>query len=339
MKSKNIKALQRLLSTPKNVVIIPHKNPDGDAMGSSLGWMHFLNKNNHTASVIAPNPYPYFLKWIPGDETVICFETNENKALERLEEADVICTLDFNSLDRIELLGEHVDNHTATKIMIDHHRDPQDYADLQFSEPEIGSTCELVYQIIESLSALEQIDNAIATSLYVGMLTDSGSFRFPSVTPKTHRIVAHLIECGANPSAIYNQIYNTSNVNRLQLLGQALNNLKVLPEYHAAFMTLSQEELRKFNFQKGDTEGFVNYALTIEGVKLAVIMIEDKSEQYVKLSLRSSGSFSVNEMAKKHFQGGGHINAAGGKNDGTIDDTVQKFITLLPQYQKSLQSS
>ncbi len=339
MKLETIKVLQQLLSTPKNVVIIPHKNPDGDAMGSSLGWMHFLNKNNHTASVIVPNPYPKFLKWIPGDETVICFETNEDQALKRLEKADIICTLDFNSLERIEVLGEYVRNHAATKIMIDHHREPQDYADIQFSEPEIGSTCELVYQIIESLSALEQIDNTIATCIYVGMLTDTGSFRFPSVTPKTHRIVAHLIECGANHAAIYNQIYNTSTMSRLQLLGQALSNLKIVPEYHTAFMTLSQEELKKFDFQKGDTEGFVNYALTIEGVKLAIIMIEDKSEQYVKLSLRSSGSFSVNEMAKKHFHGGGHINAAGGKHNGSIGETVQKLTSLLPQYQQALHTS
>lgn len=339
MKSESINALKQLLSKPQNVVVIPHKNPDGDAMGSCLGWMHFLNKNGHKASVIVPNPYPDFLQWIPGNEDVICFETQEKMALDRLKKADVIFTLDFNTLSRIEILGEHVREQSAVKVMIDHHREPEDYASIQFSEPEIGSTCELVYQIIELLDATNQIDEILATCLYVGMLTDTGSFRFPSVTPKTHRIVAHLIENGANHSAIYDQIYNTSNINRLHLLGQALNNMEVLPEYHTAFMTLSQKELRRFDFQKGDTEGFVNYALTIRGIKLAIIMIEEKNESYVKLSLRSSGSFSVNEMAKSHFQGGGHINAAGGKHIGSIHETVQKLKSLLPQYQQTLKNS
>ncbi len=337
MKEKDLVALENLLANIKTAVVIPHKNPDGDAMGSSLAWHRFLVKKNIDSVVVTPNDYPEFLKWLPDSHTVICFENEASLAQEKLLNAGAIFTLDFNSLGRIETLGDFVADCEATKVMIDHHQSPEDYADIRFSEPSIGSTCELVYNIINQLGTNDIIDSQMATCLYVGIMTDTGSFRFPSVSAQTHLAVADLIGKGVLPDQCYNKIHDTATYSRLQLLGQALNNLVVLPEYQTAYMTLSQEELNRFQFKKGDTEGFVNYGLSIAGVRFAVIMIENKQDAYTKLSLRSTGSFSVNEFARDHFQGGGHRNAAGGRNDGTIEDTVHKLRTLLPHYQNALQ--
>jgi phosphoesterase RecJ-like protein len=336
MTQKDIERIKQLLESPKQIVIVPHKNPDGDAMGSTLGLYHYLTKANHQATVITPNDYPDFLKWIPGDNTVLKHDSQLKEANNLIKKADIIFTLDFNALHRAGNMESALAESNAVKIMIDHHQAPDDYATYVYSDVNMSSTCEMVYHFIDMLGDTDKIDANVATCLYLGIMTDTGSFRFPSTSSQTHRIVANLIEKGANNAQIHNNVYDTNTFEKLQLLGCALNNLKVIPESRTAYITLSQEELNKYNYKKGDTEGVVNYGLSLNNIVLAAIFIEDKQEGIIKISLRSKGNFSVNELSRSHFEGGGHINAAGGKSYLSLNDTVEKFISILPAYNKAL---
>ena len=336
MTKDDIFHIKQLLSKPKNIVIIPHKNPDGDAIGASLGLYHFLKGQKHHVNVIAPNDYPDFLKWMPSEALVLKYDNETEKGNTLIENADLIFTLDFNALNRIGAMEMPVTNSKAIKIMIDHHQEPDNYAKFIYSDVSMSSTCEMVYNFLEMLGEINQIDANIATCLYTGIMTDTGSFKFSCTTTQTHKIIGTLIEKGANNTQIHNNIYDTYSYNQLQLLGCALKNLKVLPEYNTAYITLSQEELNTFNFKKGDTEGFVNYGLALKGIVFSIIFIENNQEGIVKISLRSKGDFSVNEFAKTHFEGGGHINAAGGKSTLSLVQTVEKFISILPNYKNVL---
>ena len=325
MKENQLKQLKQILDKPKQVVIVPHKNPDGDAMGSCLAWQNVLGKLGHSTTVIAPNGYPTFLNWLPGNDAVLIYEENPEVAAQEIAQADLIFTLDFNTLKRIDEMGKRVAESAAKKIMIDHHQEPDDYADLMFSYPNIGSTCELVFQIIEGLELVHLIDKAVASCLYTGIVTDTGSFRFPSVTAATHRAVATLIDSGANHSQIHENIKDNARPDRLKLLGIALKNMVFLPEYKTAYIMLSQAELDACNYQKGDTEGFVNYGLSVSGIQMAVLMTEHQKEDIIKISFRSKGDLAVNTFAKTYFDGGGHINAAGGKSDHSLVKTETYF--------------
>lgn len=338
MTETDISEIKSLLESPKSIVIVPHKNPDGDAMGSSLGLYHFLKQLSHEVTVIAPNDYPNFLKWLPGDKNVVIYEGNQASADSLIERAEIIFTLDFNALNRTGEMEGVLSESTALKILIDHHQQPEQYAKYIYSDVNMCSTCEMIYHFLDKLNETERISEAIATCLYVGIMTDTGSFRFASTTSTTHRVVAQLIERGAQNARIHQNVYDNNSLDRLQLLGCALNNLRVLREFNAAYITLNQEELNRYNFKKGDTEGVVNYGLSIAGVELAAIFIEHKQERIVKISLRSKGHFDVNTFARAHFNGGGHINAAGGRSDLNLDDTVEKFIAILPQYKNDLKS-
>ena len=324
--------INQLLATPKKIVIVSHKNPDGDAIGSSLALFHYLTKTNHLVNVILPNDYPDFLKWLPGEDLILKYESQKEESEAKLAEADIVFTLDFNAFHRAGDMETVLTNNTALKIMIDHHQQPDDYAKFTYSDVSMSSTCEMVYNFIENLNGLDVIDSNTATAIYVGIMTDTGSFRFRSTTSATHRIIACLIDKGADNTMIHNQVYDTNSYNRLQLLGCALSNLRVIPESRAAYITLTQKELQQFDYKKGDTEGFVNYALSLNNVVLAAIFIEDLQQGIIKISLRSKGDFSVNEMSREHFHGGGHTNAAGGKSDDNIEKTIEKFISILPQY-------
>ena len=324
--------INQLLDTPKKIVIVSHKNPDGDAIGSSLALFHYLTKTNHLATVILPNDYPDFLKWLPGEDLILKYDSQKEESEAKLAEADLVFTLDFNAFHRAGDMETVLTNNTALKIMIDHHQQPDDYAKFTYSDVSMSSTCEMVYNFIENLNGLDIIDSNIATAIYVGIMTDTGSFRFRSTTSATHRIIASLIDKGADNTMIHNQVYDTNSYNRLQLLGCALSNLRVIPESRAAYITLTQKELQQFDYKKGDTEGFVNYALSLNNVVLAAIFIEDLQQGIIKISLRSKGDFSVNKMSREHFHGGGHTNAAGGKSDDNIQKTIEKFISILPQY-------
>ncbi len=329
--------IKSLLNSPKNIVIVPHRNPDGDAMGSTLGLYHYLKLHQHSAVVIAPNDYPDFLKWLPGDDTVLKFESQQDDSIALIDKADLIFTLDFNALHRTgNQMAEVLENSKATMLMIDHHQQPDDYAAYTYSDATMSSTCEMVYNFIEMLGDSEKIDAKIATCLYVGIMTDTGSFRFPATTSRTHQIIGNLIEKGAENSEIHNNIYDTNSYSRLQLLGRAMQNLEVIPELKTAYISLSQSELDKFHFKKGDTEGFVNYALSLKNIIFAAIFIESQQDGIIKISLRSKGDFSVNEFSRAYFNGGGHTNAAGGRSETDLKSTVDKFISILPQYKQEL---
>ena len=329
MKIQDIQAIQLLLSTPKKIAIIPHRGPDGDAMGSTLGLYHFLLKNNHYPTVIAPNEFPDFLDWMPGAGKVKFFEKDKENCTKILEEAEIIFTLDFNALHRVGVMEEVLSQLKAPFIMIDHHQFPHDYAAYTYSDTSFGSTCEMLYNFIVLLGQKEAIDETIGTCIYTGILTDSGSFRFPKTTGTTHRIIAELIDLGVKNTVIPNLLFDNSSFGRLQLLGRALQNMKVLTEHKTAYTTLTQDELDSFDHVKGDTEGIVNYGLSIKGIIFTAIFIENKDEKIIKISFRSQGDFDVNQFARDHFNGGGHINAAGGKSEASMDETTQKFEDLV----------
>ena len=329
MKIQDIQEVQLLLSTPKKIAIIPHRGPDGDAMGSTLALYHFLLKNNHDAVVISPNEFPDFLAWMPGSETVKIFEKDKQNCTKILDEAELIFTLDFNALHRTGEMEQVLAKLTAPFIMIDHHQKPDDYAAITYSDTAFGSTCEMIYNFISFLGKKDQIDKVIGTCIYTGILTDSGSFRFPKTTGNTHRIVAELIDLGVENTEIPTLLFDNSGFERLQLLGRALQNMKVIAEHKTAYTTLTQEELNSFNYVKGDTEGIVNYGLQIKGIHFAAIFIENKEEKIIKISFRSQGDFDVNQFARDYFHGGGHRNAAGGKSEETMEETIEKFENLV----------
>ncbi|MDO1514231.1 DHH family phosphoesterase [Maribacter confluentis] len=338
MNLEHLNALKQLLSTPRKIAIIPHKNPDGDAIGSTLALWHYVINKGHNASIVSPNDAPKFLKWMPGADKILNFEKKNTQAKSCIGAADVIFTLDFNHLGRVGQMSELLEESSATFVMVDHHQEPSDYAKIMYSDVTMSSTCEMVYHLIGLLGDVDQITTEMANCIYTGIMTDTGSFKFAATTSNTHRVVADLMDRGAEGTEIHHRIYDTNSPSRLHLLGCALKNMVILEEYHTAYITLSQEELDKYNYQKGDTEGFVNYGLTLDGINFAVIFIENKEEGILKISFRSVGDFSVNDFARKHFNGGGHTNAAGGKSEDSIEDTIKYFTSLLPQYQNQLQS-
>jgi phosphoesterase RecJ-like protein len=333
--------LQSFLSTRKNIVIVPHRNPDGDAMGSTLALCQYFNSKNHSATVVAPNEYPDFLRWLPGsDKNVILFDKQNKQAKRVIDNSDIIFLLDFNALHRVgDDMAKTLELYKNDFAMIDHHQQPDEIATYLYSDTLICSTAQMVYHFLEMLNDTESITKDIATCLYTGIMTDTGSFRFRSTTSETHRIVGELIDKGAENDKIHSNVYDSNSYSRLQLLGQALTNLKIFPEYKTAFITLSEEEKKKFNYRKGDTEGVVNYALSLNDIVFAAIFIEDEEQKIIKISFRSKGSFSVNQFSRNHFNGGGHDNAAGGKSDISLEETVKYFTSLLPSYKNELQYS
>ncbi|MEO6904507.1 MAG: bifunctional oligoribonuclease/PAP phosphatase NrnA [Bacteroidia bacterium] len=338
MNSKQIKEIKALLEKPKKIVIVTHWSPDGDAMGSSLGLYNYLIQKKHTVTVITPNDYPPFLFWLPGNKKVIDFSLKTKVAKIAVSKADIIFCLDFNSLKRIDILGIEVAKAKAVKLIIDHHQQPDDFANYLLHDVKVSSTCELVYDFMDLMGDQKLLNKNIATCLYTGIMTDTGSFRYPSTTAKTHQLVAQLINAGAENGEIHDKIYDNNKENRLRLLGYCLaEKLTVLSEYQTAFFSLRADELTRYNYTKGDTEGIVNYALSISGIRFAAFFVERDNE--IKISFRSKGDFDVNLFARKNFSGGGHANAAGGKSELILDETVNKFVLLLSEYKKQLKLS
>ncbi len=339
---KNLQAFKSLISQPKNAIIVTHFKPDADALGSSLGLAGYLKKKGHHVMVITPSDYPDFLAWMPGHEGVIALSKEskepELKAKELIAKAEIIFCLDFSSLSRINDLGEPVKNSSATKVLIDHHLEPESFAQFEQWDTQAASTAGLVFDLITELGDSDLIDADIANCLYAGLMTDTGGFRHNNTTQKEFLIASELVGHGANPSMVSKLVYDTNTIERLRLLGYVLSQkLKVLPEYKTAYMTLTSEELKQFGSQTGDTEGLVNYGLSIKGVKLSVLMYDRKDE--IKLSFRSLADFSANEVARKHFEGGGHKNASGGQSKLSLEETLQKFLRILPEYKEKLNSN
>jgi len=333
---QKIESFKSILESPKKVVITTHHKPDADALGSSLGLSSYLLKKGHEVHVISPSDYPEFLYWMHGEDKVINYEAgNETKSKKLLEEADIIFCLDFNNLYRINELGTKVAESKAVKVLIDHHLEPEDFAEFQFWSSEAAATAELVYEMIVNLNDRHIIDQNIAECLYAGIMTDTGQFKHPNTTKNVHIVTADLIELGADIAKVGRYIYDNNSLDRLKFTGFALSKkLKVLKKYRTAYFSISADELKQYNSKTGDTEGLVNYALSLKDVVLGAIIIE--RPETIRISLRSKGSFSVNDFAREHFEGGGHPNAAGGKSDTSLDETVKKFEEVVKQYGKQL---
>lgn len=333
---QQLQAFLEYMSQSRNVVIVTHFKPDADALGSSLGFAGYLKKKGHAVTVITPSDYPDFLNWMPGNDEVVVFQKERPaKCADLMQQADLICCLDFSSLNRINELGEMVRQSAAKRVLVDHHLEPEDFANFVQWDGTAASTAELIFQLIEELGDKHLIDSNIANCLYAGILTDTGGFRHSNTTYKVFEVASELVAQGANPHIISKLIYDTNTLERLRLMGYVLSEkLIVLPEYRTAYMVLSDAELKRFGAQTGDTEGLVNYGLSIKGIRLSVL-ISDRRDG-IKLSFRSLGDFSVNELARRHFEGGGHRNAAGGQTQLTVDQTLQKFLNLLPEYKEQL---
>lgn len=333
---QDLTALKDLLAYPKHIVITTHHKPDGDAMGSSLGLYNYLAQKGHHVRIVAPTDYPIFLHWLPNNSEVIIYTEKKEESEKLVLEADLIFCLDFNTLSRINELGDVVRKAEGIKVMIDHHLEPEGFDDYRHWTINACATAQLVYDFIANVMGERVfINKDVATCLYTGIMTDSGSFRFPTTTPEVHHIVADLISRGAENSKIHQLVYDNFSENRLRFLGHCLlNNLEVLTEYNTALISVPQELLKQYSISTGDTEGLVNYALTINGIKLAALIIE-RSDR-VKLSLRSTGDFPANEICKKYFDGGGHRNAAGGHSEGSLQQVVDKFKSILPEYKSLL---
>ena len=325
------------LNTPSRVIITMHQKPDGDAMGSSLGLYHFLKALGHDAIVISPTNWADFLNWMPGVETVIDFEKNKEKSKKLIGEADTIFCLDFNVLHRTKNLEPLLSEAACTRVLIDHHQQPQEAAFAYgISDTGKSSTCEMVYDLIVNSGHGELMNIAIAECLYTGVMTDTGSFRFPSTTASVHRMVAHLKETGLDHTKVHDSIYDNFLENRLRFIGYALmNRMEVLYEYNAALMYISRADLQRYDIKTGDTEGLVNYLLSMQGIKFGALVIDRDEER--KWSFRSKGDFDVNTFARKHFEGGGHKNAAGGRSSESLEATVKKFKEVIKEYQNQLQ--
>lgn len=338
---EKLPAFKTFMSQPRRAVIVTHFKPDADALGSSLGLGAYLSKKGHAVQVITPSDYPGFLAWMPGNNQVIALAKDkpetELKAREAIATAEVLFCLDFSSLRRTEDLEDSIRQSKAIKVLIDHHLEPERFAEFEQWTTDAASTAGLVFQLITELGDEVLIDGDIANCLYSGLMTDTGGFRHSNTTQEEFRIAAELTKRGANPSLVAKLIYDTNTIERLRLTGFVLSQkLQILPEFHTAYMVLSAQELRQFGSQTGDTEGLVNYGLSVSGIRLSVLLYERKNE--IKYSFRSLGDFSVNEMARKHFDGGGHKNAAGGTFKGTLEEALKKLLDLLPSYKDKLNS-
>lgn len=336
----DIKALRALLDTPQRVVITTHHKPDADALGSSLAWAGYLKKLGHEVTVVAPSDYPKFLNWMSGEAEVLDYLSYQQraKAQKALSEAEVIYCLDFNAYGRVHEMERGLRKAKAKKVMIDHHLNPEAFADLTFSEPGAAATAQIIFKLIVELGDKHLIDTEIAECLYAGIMTDTGSFKYDSTTAEVHRIAAEIKEMGVDTTRIHRLIYDNTSLERLQFLGFVLSQkMVVLPQYHTAYIAVSAEELSKYHSQTGDTEGVVNYALSIEGIVMAAMFVQ--RDDMIKISFRSINNFAVNELASTYFEGGGHKNASGGRSYDSLEQAVELFTDVLPSYQERLKAN
>lgn len=337
LRGQKEKVEELLKKTPKKITIVTHVNPDGDAIGSILALYSLLKKLGHEVTPVTPNVYPDFLKWMPSNDAVVVFNSNRKKAETIIKEAEIIFCLDFNDLDRVKHISGLIKESKGFKILIDHHPDPSDFSDFLYVDTNVSSTAELIFDFINDFGFESFIDNDIATCIFAGIMTDTGCFSYNSSNPYTFNVVKKLLEFGIQKDLIYYNIYDNFSFDRMRLLGYVLNEkMEIFPDYNTVMLSLTREEQKKYNFQPGDSEGFVNYPLSIKGVIFSVFFIE--KEDHVKLSLRSKGNFSVNKFANLHFNGGGHLNAAGGEMYAPMNEVLEKFRSILPQYKEELKN-
>ena len=330
---QRVEELRNLLAEPQKIVIVGHTNPDGDAIGSSLALAEVLTARGHEVTCTLPNNYPYYLRWIPNSESIIIYRNDEEHRTEKaLNEADIIVCADMNSLTRADALGEAVAKNTSAKrVLIDHHLFPADGFDIMFSYSESSSTAFLMYTIIVALYGVEAITEKVATQLYVGIMTDTGNFAFSELTPELFQAVAVLSGTGIDIPQIYNNVYNSFTEGRAKLFGYTINRkMKTLLGGRVAYMSLTEEEMRRYWFQQGDNEGFVNYPLTIKKMKMSAMFTAQQG--FIRVSLRSRGNVDVDTFARRYFNGGGHKNAAGGKSFVSMEETIAHYIESVKEY-------
>lgn len=334
-----IQNIYPLLAQPRNVVITTHQKPDADAMGSSLALFHFLTQFGHRVTVVSPTNWASFLNWMPGTKQVLDFEANNARSVEAINAADWIFCLDFNTLSRTKRMEEKLQQAKAEKVLIDHHREPQqDVFTYGISDTGKSSTAEMIYDFIIGSGHGDKINETISECLYAGVMTDTGSFRFPSTTASVHRMVAHLKENGLKHSQVHEELFDNFLENRFLFIGHVLlHRMEVFYEYNTALIVIPQSDLIKYDVRTGDTEGLVNYPLSIKGIKLAAVIIDRGEER--KSSFRSKGDFDVNSFARKYFNGGGHFNAAGGFNKEPIEEVVVKFKAAIKENAAQLSSN
>ncbi|MEM9920812.1 MAG: bifunctional oligoribonuclease/PAP phosphatase NrnA [Bacteroidota bacterium] len=331
---ENLNDLKAFLAIPRDIVLTSHRNPDGDAIGSTLAMYHYLQRNGHSVRMVFPSDYPLVFSWMDSLDNVVVYDIDPEETDKVLKTAQMVFSLDYNSLERIDKVGEIISELRVPLVMIDHHLYPDGFADYSLSEPKASSTCELVYDFIEMMGDVNQIDPIIGECLFTGILTDTGSFKY-ATSPKLFRIVSDLLDRGVDDYKLQDLIFNSMDQKQLALLGHCLaNRMEILDDFKTGIITLSRKDYERFDIQRGDTEGIVNFLLKIRNVKIAAFITEQPT--IVKISLRSKGDISVQEIAQKYFKGGGHKNAAGGSSYKGLRATVDKFKSVLPEFKEMI---
>lgn len=335
---KLVREVKNAIEDAENIVIVPHVGPDGDALGASLGLWHFLMSEDILSTVVVPSPPPNFLMWMPGADKIIIHKSEQEKAEQTIAKADLIFAIDFNAANRMGKMADVVLASAVKKIMIDHHPNPDKFADIIISHPEISSTSELIFRLICRMGYFSKINLACAECIYVGMMTDTGGFTYNSNQEEIYTIIYELIKIGIDKDELYRKVNNVYSADRMRLMGYCIyEKMKIYPGYSTALITLNQEELKKFNYQNGDAEGFVNIPLQIKEIKFSVFMREDPDK--IKISLRSEGTFPTNKFSSEVFNGGGHLNASGGESYTSLEEAVKKFEEGLNQFDELLKIS
>lgn len=329
----DIAQLERLIADNNLFVLTCHAGPDGDALGSTLGMAHYLQALGKEALVVVPDAFPDFLAWMPGAQDIVRFDKHRDKSELMLSAADVIFAMDYNSLGRVDDMGRIIERSKATKVLIDHHLQPDTFCALQFSYPHLSSTCEVVFRLIYAMGHYDHLSKSACECLYTGLMTDTGNFSYGPCGQDLYLIISLLLQKDINKDRIYNKVFNNYSEGRLRLMGYVLyEKMRVFPEHHTALITLSREEMSRFNFVKGDTEGLVNIPLQMKGIYFSAFLREDTEKELIRVSLRSQGTFPCNKFSAQYFNGGGHLNASGGQHNGTLAEAIALFEQALTEF-------
>lgn len=334
-KSNDIERLVEIIGENNFFVLTCHAGPDGDALGSTLGMAQYLKTLGKETAVVIPDAFPDFLAWLPESQEIVRFDKYPEKAKLMIATADVIVAMDYNALNRVDDMGEVIGKAKGTKVLVDHHLQPDHFCDLEFSYPQLSSTCEVVFRLVYAMGGYDQLTKAACECIYAGMMTDTGCFSYGPCTQEVYLIISMLLQKEINKDRIYNKVFNNYSEGRLRLMGYVLyEKMRVFPEHHAALITLSREEMARFNFNKGDSEGLVNIPLQMKGIYFSAFLREDTEKDLIRVSLRSQGTFPCNKFAAHYFNGGGHLNASGGQHDGTLQEAVAIFENALQEFPK-----
>ena len=332
-RADDLERLKTIVSEGNFFVLTCHTGPDGDALGSTLGLANYLNTLGKEALVVVPDAYPDFLAWMPGSQEILRFDKHREKAELMIAMADVIFAMDYNALSRVDDMGALIAKSKAKKVLVDHHLSPENFCDLSFSYPQLSSTCEVVFRLIVAMGGYDQLGKAACECIYAGMMTDTGCFSYGPCTQEVYLIISMLMQKEINKDRIYNKVFNNYSEGRLRLMGYVLyEKLRVFPDHHAALITLSREEMARFDFNKGDSEGLVNIPLQMKGIYFSAFLREDTEKDLIRVSLRSQGTFACNKFAAQYFNGGGHLNASGGQYNGTLEEATEIFEKALEEF-------